>query len=263
MNLIALDIGNTSIGVGFFLNDREELVQSFPNTELAKVAEVLKSSWARIPTAAASKEKKRDGVILASSVNPKAADALADIVRVELGEKIYFVGRDIPLKLNIAVDEPAKVGTDRLVAAAAAYAVVEEAVVVADFGTAITIDLVNDDGTFMGGVILPGFELSAKALNTGTALLPKIDVTRPTTPFGRNTRDAINCGIYWSSVATLQEVTRRFAEHLGKWPRTIVTGRSAQLIKEDCDFIDTFVSDLVIRGIALVYREYIQRDKEE
>lgn len=262
MNLIALDIGNTSISVGFFLNDREELVESVPNTDLAAVAVLLKSSWARIPISPSSKENKRDGVIVASSVNPKVLEATADIARVELGEKIYVVGREIPLSLNIAVDEPSKVGTDRLVAAAAAYAVVEEAVVVADFGTAITIDLVDDDGTFLGGVILPGFELSAKALNTGTALLPKIEVTRPDGPFGKNTRDAMNCGIYWSAIAALQETTRRFSEHLGKWPKTVVTGRSAQMIKEDCDFIDSFVSDLVVRGIALVYREYVNREKE-
>jgi type III pantothenate kinase len=263
MNLIALDIGNTSVGVGFFLNDKEELIQSIPNTDLVTLAGILKSSWARVPTATASKEKKRDAVIVASSVNPKVADAIADIIRVELGEKMYLIGRDISLKLNIAVDEPSKVGTDRLVAAAAAFAVVEEAVVVADFGTAITIDLVNDDGTFLGGVIVPGFELSARVLNSGTALLPKIDVTRPTTPFGKNTHDAINCGIYWAAVATLQEVTRRFAEHLGKWPKTVVTGRASQIIKDDCDFIDSFVSDLVVRGIALVYREYVQRENEE
>jgi type III pantothenate kinase len=262
MNLIALDIGNTNTSIGFFLNDREELIQSISNTDLAALAAVLKSSWARIPTVKASKEKKRDGVVVASSVNPKVAETIADIVRVELGEKMYFIGMDIPLALNIAVDEPSKVGTDRLVAAAAAYAVVEEAVVVADLGTAITIDLVDDNGTFLGGVILPGFELSTRALNTGTAMLPKVDITRPQTPFGKNTRDAINCGIYWSAIASLQEITRRFSEHLGKWPKTVVTGRASQLIKDDCDFVDSFVPDLVVRGIALVYREYVQREKE-
>jgi type III pantothenate kinase len=263
MNLIALDIGNTSIGIGFFLNDREELLQSIPNTDLTKLTQILESSWSRIPVVAASKEKKRDGIIAVSSVNPKVADAIADIVRLKLGERMYFVGKDIPLKISIAIDEPSKVGTDRLIAAAAAYAVVEEAVVVADFGTAITIDLVDENGTFLGGVIAPGFDLSAKALNTGTAQLPKIDVTRPEAPFGKNTRDAINCGIYWGAIAMLQEVTRRYAEHLGKWPRTVVTGSGSQLIKEDCDFVDTFVPNLVIRGIALAYREYIASKKEE
>ena len=262
MNLIALDIGNTNISFGFFMQDKEELIQSMPNTDLTTLAGLLKSSWARIPTARSSKEKKRDGVIVASSVNPRVAEAVADIVRVELGEKMYLIGKDIPFSLNIAVDEPSRVGADRLVAAAAAYAVVEEAVVVADFGTAITIDLVDDEGSFLGGVILPGFELSAKALNTGTALLPKIDVTRPDAPLGKNTRDAINCGIYWSAIATLQEITRRFAEHLGKWPKTVVTGRGAQLIRQDCDFIDSFVDNLIVRGIVLVYREYVQREED-
>jgi type III pantothenate kinase len=262
VNLIAIDIGNTSISIAFFLNDKEELLQSMPNTDLAGLAVILKSSWSRIPTMQASKEKKRDGVIVVSSVSPKITATLEDIVRVELDEKTYLIGRDIPLALNIAVDEPSKVGTDRLVAATAAYAVAEEAVVVADFGTAITIDLVDDEGTFLGGVIMPGFELSTKALNTGTAMLPKVDITRPDGPFGKNTRDAINCGVYWSAIASLQEITRRFSEHLGKWPKTVITGSAAQIIKDDCDFIDSFVPNLVVRGIALVYREYVQRESE-
>jgi type III pantothenate kinase len=262
VNLIALDIGNTNIGIGFFLNDREELVRSVPNRDLASVAAVLKSSWAMLPVISSSGQNKRDGAIVASSVNPQVAEAVADIVRIELGEKMQLIGRDIPLSLNIDVDEPSKVGSDRLVAAAAAYAVVEEAVVVADFGTAITIDLVDDEGTFLGGVILPGFELSSAALSSGTALLPKVEITRPQSPFGKNTREAINCGIYWSGIATLQEITRRFAEYLGKWPKTIITGGNSRLIKEDCGFIDSFVDDLVVRGIALVYREHLRQKAE-
>jgi type III pantothenate kinase len=142
-------------------------------------------------------------------------------------------------------------------AAAAAYAVVEDTVVVAQIGTAVTIDLVDERGIFLGGVIVPGFEAGVQALKDSTAQLPKINVHKPETVYGKNTSDAINCGIYYSIIATLQEVTRRYAEKIGKWPQTVLTGSGAAMIKDDCDFIDSFVPNLVIKGIALAYRKYI------
>ena len=156
------------------------------------------------------------------------------------------------------MDEPDKVGTDRVVAAAAAYSVVEDAVVVADLGTAVTIDLVDQNGVFLGGVICPGFEISAKALNENTAQLPHIKVTRPEAPFGKNTTDAINCGLYYSIIGTLEEVIRRYAEKIGKWPQTVITGSGAKLIKDDCAFIDNYVPNLVVKGIVLAYQKYIE-----
>ncbi|MHC4154803.1 MAG: type III pantothenate kinase [Planctomycetota bacterium] len=156
------------------------------------------------------------------------------------------------------VDEPGKVGTDRVVAAAAAYAVVEEAVVVADFGTAMTIDLVDQHGVFQGGVICPGIEMGAEALRRSTAQLPRIKVSRPEAPYGKNTTDAINCGLYYSAVSTLQEVVRRYAEKIGRWPHTVLTGSAAELIKDDCEFVDSYVPNLVLKGIVLAYQKYIE-----
>ena len=164
--------------------------------------------------------------------------------------------------MGMWVDEPDKVGTDRVVAAAAAYSVVEDAVVIADFGTALTIDLVDERGNFLGGVICPGFEISSRALNENTAQLPKTKVTRPKEPYGKNTIDAINCGLYYSAMATLQEVIRRYAEKIGKWPQTVLTGSAAEIIKDDCDFIDSYVPNLVVKGIVLAYKKYIEEKKD-
>jgi type III pantothenate kinase len=145
-----------------------------------------------------------------------------------------------------------------VLAAAAAYAVVENAIVVADFGTAVTIDIVDDRGVFLGGVICPGFEISARALNESTAQLPLVEVGRPKLPWGRNTADAINCGLYYSAIATLQEIIRRYAEKIGRWPQTVLTGSAAELIKDDCEFVDSYVPYLVVKGIALAYRKYLE-----
>ena len=258
MNIIAIDIGNTNIDIGFFLDDKEQFIKSIPGRSSAKLTSCLKSAWRKIPIAKSSKEKKRDGVIVVSSVKPAWTKLIQKIAKDNLGEKVYIIGKDIPLPMRLWVDEPDKIGTDRVVSAAAAYAVTADAVVVADFGTAVTIDLVDTKGTFLGGVICPGFEISAKSLKENTAQLPKAEITKPNAPYGKNTAEAINCGLYYSAVGTLEEVIRRYAEEIGKWPQTVITGSAAKTIKDDCNFIDSFIPNLVVKGIVLAYKKYIE-----
>jgi len=257
MNIIAVDIGNTNIDIGLFLKDEEQFVKSIPGASRAKLTSCLKDAWEKIPIAESSKENKRDGVIVVSSVKPKWTKIIEEIAQNSLDEEIHIIGDEIPLPMNLWVDEPDKVGTDRVISAAAAYDVVEDAVVVADFGTAVTIDLVDKNGVFLGGVICPGFEISAKALKDYTAQLPNIKITKPKAPYGRNTAEAINCGLYYSVVGALQEIIRRYAEKIGKWPQTVITGSAAKTIKDDCDFIDSFVPHLVVKGIVLAYKKHI------
>jgi type III pantothenate kinase len=256
VNIIAIDIGNTSITIGLFLEGDQKFVQSVPGKDQGKLTDLLKSAWQMVPVAKGSKEKKRNGVIVASSVKPAWTKLIQQIAKKDLGEKVHIVGKDIPLPMSLWVDEPERVGTDRVVAAAAAYAVVEDAVAVADFGTAVTIDLVDQHGVFQGGVICPGLEMGADALQRSTAQLPRVKVARPDAPYGKTTTDAINCGLYYSAVSTLQEVVRRYAEKIGRWPHTVLTGSAAETIKDDCEFIDSYVPNLVVKGIVLAYQKY-------
>jgi type III pantothenate kinase len=262
MNIIAVDIGNTNITIGLFLNDAEEFIKSVPGRSEKKLTRLLCDSWSQIPIAKSSREKKRDGVIVVSSVRPDWTGRVEEIAKKHLDERIYLIGKDIPLPIRLWVDEPEKLGTDRALSAAAAYAVVENAVVVADFGTAVTIDLVDENGIFQGGVICPGFEISSQALKDNAAQLQKVKVSRPREPYGKNTTDAINCGLYYSAVATLQEVVRRYAEKIGTWPYTVITGSAAAIIKDDCEFIDSYVPNLVVKGIVLAYRKFIEEKME-
>lgn len=258
MNLIAVDIGNTNINIGLFLAGKEKYVKSVPGKSTGKLTECIKSAWEQIPVAKSSKEKKRDGVIVVSSVKPDWSKMVADIAKQALGEKIYLIGKDVPYPIELSVEQPERVGSDRVVSAAAAYAVTENAVIIADFGSAVTIDLVDERGIFVGGVICPGFEMSAEALKQNTALLPKVKVKKPKQPFGKNTAQAINCGLYYSAIGTLEEVIRRFAEKIGHWPQTVITGEAAGIIKDDCQFIDSYVPNLVVKGIALAYQKYLE-----
>lgn len=262
MNIIAVDIGNTNIAIGLFLNDEQEFIESIPGSNQTKLKNCIKSAWKKIPVLEISKEKKRDGVIVVSSVKPQWTKVIEKIASEQLDERILLIGKNIPLPISLSVDQPEKVGTDRVVSAAAAYEVVEDAVVIADFGTAVTIDLVDEKGVFLGGVICPGFETSAQALKQNTAQLTKVKIIKPKAPYGKNTAEAINCGLYYSAIGTLEEVIRRFAEEIDKWPQTVITGAAAAVIKDDCQFIDSYVPNLVIKGIVLAYKKYIDEKAE-
>lgn len=257
MNLIAIDIGNTNITFGLYLKDQLEKIETISGDRKEELQKGLTELWEIIPVSKSSKEKKRDGVIVVSSVKPVWTEMIAEMAKEKLDEKILMVGKEIPFPIDLSIKENSKIGTDRVLAAAAAYSVVEQAVVVADFGTAVTIDLVDDRGIFLGGTILPGFEIAAKALNEHTALLPKVEVTKPELPFGQTTSEAINCGLYYSAVGALQEIIRLYAEKIGTWPQTVITGSGAKIILDDCKFIDSYVPNLVIQGIAPAYRNYI------
>ncbi len=262
MNIIAIDIGNTSIDIGLFLEDKKEFIQTISGTAMDEIKTVLSTAWERIPKISLSKEGKRDGVLVVSSVKPAWTKQIARIVKQELDEDIRLVGKDVPLPISAFVDDPNEVGTDRLIAAAAAYAVVENAAVVIDVGTAVTIDLVDQHGVFQGGVIFPGFELGACALQEHTAQLPKVEISRPLEPYGKNTADAIKCGLYYSLVGALEEIIRRYAEKLGAWPQTVITGAGAALIKDDCQFIDSYVPGLVVHGLVLAHKRYLEESTE-
>jgi type III pantothenate kinase len=263
MNLLAIDIGNSNVRVGLFLDGELKSVDSISGRDQTRLTAAMQTAWQSIPVSKSSKEDKRDGVIVVSSVKPEWVETVREIAKEKLNEKIMVIGDNIPLPMAMFVDEPLKVGTDRVIAAAAAYAVVEDAVVVADFGTALTIDLVDQHGVFQGGVICPGLAMEAKALKDGTAQLPEVTVTRPSEPYGKNTVDAINCGLYYAAIGTLEEVIRRYAERIGRWPQTILTGSAAAVIKDDCQFIDNYVPDLVVKGIALAYRKYLDEKSGE
>jgi len=154
------------------------------------------------------------------------------------------------------------VGTDRVVNAAAAFAVVEDACIIADFGTAITIDLVDEEGVFQGGVIAPGFGICSAGLAQGTAKLPQVQVTMPRDTVGASTEEAINAGLFYQATGLLRTITEKYAEQIGRWPQTIVTGGASELIRKECDFIDSWIDNLTVRGIVIAFKKYLA-DKAE
>ncbi|MBN1787060.1 MAG: type III pantothenate kinase [Sedimentisphaerales bacterium] len=261
MNIIAVDIGNTNITIALFVDDTQSGLEKVPGSDTAKITEVLKAFWEKVPVSKASKDKKRDGHIVIASVNPEWTEQVKKIVKKTLDEKALEIGegKDVPLPMKLDVKDPAAIGVDRVVNAFAAYSVVGDAVIVADFGTAVTIDLVSNEGVFLGGVIFPGFDMSADALNRHTAALPKIGkIVQPVgKPYGRSTAEAINNGLYYAAIGAIEILGRVYSEEANKWPQTIATGGNMDVIKSGCDFVDSFVTNLCVKGVVLAYKKYL------
>jgi len=246
MTILAIDIGNTRTRLAR-VNDRKvETPVVLPTGEVPRIDEAIKNLFRQ-------SDEKTPLTIAVCSVVPHLTDHVAELARMSLDTEARIIGRNLPLPMKLHLKDTQRVGSDRVAAAAMAFERIGKAVAVASFGTAITIDCVNDDGAFLGGAILPGLQLSAKALEEHTAQLTLVDLIPPETPWGRDTAEAISAGIVFGAAGALREIIERYATELGRWPELIVTGGDGPLMAKYCDFIKAVVPELVLMGIELAY----------
>ncbi len=248
-DLVVIGIGNSHVAAGVAGGWRVSDVRSVAASELSELAQVVDELWHRLAV-------QRPRRIVVASVVPVILEHLRSAASLEQAANMLVVREDIDLPVKTDIDNPETVGTDRVCAAAAAYERTGRACAVADFGTAITIDCVSDDGVFLGGTILPGLGISAASLEEHTAALPLAQISPTSCAFGRNTEQAIRAGIFYGAIGALREIVERFATELGKWPTLVATGRDAQMIADECNFVDAVVPNLVLEGAALAYLRY-------
>jgi type III pantothenate kinase len=158
-----------------------------------------------------------------------------------------------PLQLD--VDEPQNVGADRALNAIAAHAKYPADLLIIDFGTATTFDVVDSFGAYKGGIIAPGINLSLDALVNAAAKLPRVAIEAPedTTVVGRTTESQMIIGIYWGYVAMLEGLTERLKRELGRPVKVIATGGLASLFDKHTNVFDAIEPDLTIQGLSLLY----------
>jgi type III pantothenate kinase len=256
-HVLACDCGNTRIRLAHIQGEAVESVRSFQLGELADLGEAIAGLWNAMPT------PKR---IVATSVNPSALRALEAAALETTDQEVLVVGRELPLPIDTDVEDAAGVGTDRLCAASAAFDRLGTACVIADFGTAITIDCVNDEGVFQGGVILPGLRMGASALAGATAQLPEVDIAGAEAPdyvYGKTTEQAILGGLVFGARGALRERVEAYATQLGTWPLVILTGGDAKLVSPHTgqdDFVQAVVEDLTLRGVAMAFYRGLMKE---
>ena len=251
--ILACDVGNSAVHLAAVCGDEVSAPRILNTGQLSGLGEAMVAIWEHLPTPRS---------VVACSVSPASLKAVEATALDALSTEVLVVGRDLPLPIETRLTTPASAGTDRLCAAVAAYDRLGHACVVADFGSAITVDCVDDDGVFLGGAIMPGLRMSLKALHDSTAQLPHVELAEPNWTFGRDTRQAILGGVVYAARGALRALVESYATALGRWPVVIATGGDAPLICHDAnhnELIQAIVPDLTLRGAAIAYYRTLLR----
>lgn len=254
--LIAVDIGNSRVKFGAFApSSAEPLPAPTATLELASHDE----HFAKRLAAWLADEELPAARWSVASVNRQVRQQLVDWLAVErpTDEVVPLTFRELPLEILLA--EPERVGLDRLLGAVAANALrgAEQPAVVVDLGSAITVDLVSETGAFMGGAILPGIGMAARALHEQTdqlPLVPMAELHEPPPALGTATISAIQAGLYWGAVGAVRELVHRLTADAAQRPLVLLTGGAAPLVAQLVEPDARHESHLVLAGIALALR---------
>jgi type III pantothenate kinase len=252
INLVVLNVGNSRLAVGSFVGGEAGEVARIPHDRRQEWAEAIAEAWNRV-------EGRDNAAVVAAGVNPAMNQAVEDAVHEAAGRRVVWVGRDLELPIKVLTDSPEQTGVDRVLNVAAAYEQMGHACIVVDAGTAITVDVCNDAGEFLGGAIAPGVKLQLDALHTGTAQLPQLEPSQfaaPADPIGRSTTQSILHGVYHGIRGMVKELAENYATELGRWPEIIATGGDAARLFTDWELIHAISPDLTLYGIALTYAEH-------
>jgi len=248
--ILVLDIGNTTTHIATWHDNNLKTPLSESTTDDNAIAKAIDAHLAALPnqTAAAA---------VIGSVVPDATGRVARLIETALDRNALLVGGSIPLPMEVDVTDASAVGVDRVCAAYAAYERLNTGCIVVDFGTAITVDLIDDEGTFLGGAILPGIDMQLRSLHENTAALPSITPGVPDLPYGRSTEQAMQTGVCRGVAGAVRELVEGYASHLCRWPQTVATGGDLAFIKPYVSFVDSFVTDLTLRGVGLSYTKHL------
>jgi type III pantothenate kinase len=193
---------------------------------------------------------------IAACVNPPCEPMLAQACRdAGLGAPLY-AGRDLPIHMDFDVENPSTVGIDRVLNVKAAYAVNRRAAATVDLGTAVSVSVVDDDGRFVGGAILPGMSLACRSLASGTASLPLVCPSRPKAALGKSTVAAMESGVFYGTLGAVREIISRVSSELDTDIRVFVTGGDSALMRSDLPDDWTYAPGLTMEGLRLVYEEH-------
>jgi len=243
-------IGNSRTALGIWTSGQVAAVVRVPTGDVGAFDEAFEELARSMPLG-------RPAAAVVSSVVPMALATVRARIEALIDRAALVIGEQVARPIDVCVPEPAKVGMDRLCNAAAAYERLEHSCVVVDFGTAVTVDLVDDDGVFQGGAILPGLRLQFAALHQHTAQLPEVPVEIPEDPVGRSTREAMQSGVCRGLCGAVRGLVEAYASKINHWPQTVATGGDAVLLAPYCDFLDNVVPDLCLRGVGLAYSRRI------
>ena len=252
--LLAIDAGNTNV-VFALVKDGEIRTRWRIATDARRTADEY-AVWLHQLLQLEGYERGDVSAVIIATVVPRALHNLQVLASKYFKTEALVAGR-APVEWGVKLDvvEPDTVGADRVVNAIAAHALHPSDLIVIDFGTATTFDVVDYSGAYKGGIIAPGINLSLDALVAAAAKLPRIAIEAPENGnvIGRTTEAQMHSGIYWGYVAMMEGLTARMKAEIGRPVKVIATGGMATLFDGRSDLFDAVEPDLTIKGLAMLY----------
>lgn len=249
--LLTVDVGNTNITLGVF--DKEKIVGTYRLT--TKMQRTSDEFGIDIKAILNEYEGKIDDVII-SSVVPGVMYSLNSAFIKYYGVTPKVVGPGMKTGIKLNVPNPREIGADRIVDAVGAYDVYGGPVIVIDFGTATTYDLIGPDGEFLAGITAPGIRISAKALWEDTAKLPEIEIKKPDSILAKETISSMQAGLVYGYIGQTEYIVKKVKEESGYMDAKVVaTGGLGKIIAEETDCINVYDKDLTLNGLRLIYEK--------
>lgn len=252
--LLAIDSGNTNIVFAVYGEDSKVLGEWRSSTDANRTADEFGIWLEQLMTMAGLKRADIKDAIIATVV-PATLFSLKTLCRKYFDCEPLVVGDPgVDIGIAVHVPHPEEVGADRLVNALAAHEKYGGPLIIVDFGTATTFDVIDASGAYEGGVIAPGVNLSSEALHQAAAQLPRVAVERPESVIGKATVPAMQSGIFWGYVSMIEGIVRRICDELDLDMDVIATGGLAPLFTSATDVIRLADDDLTLRGLLAIHR---------
>jgi type III pantothenate kinase len=249
--LLAIDIGNTNIKIGIFDGDKLKATWNLA-TGIHRTSDEYGGVLLNLMERKNIPLPKVSGVAICSVV-PPLLPALVELCKKYLDIDPLVVEAGVKTGMRIRLDNPREVGPDRVVDAVAAQNLYGKPVIIIDFGTATTFDVVSGEGDYLGGAIAPGIVIATEALYTRTAALPRIGLSHPKQVIGKNTIAAMQSGIMFGYIELIEGMIRRIERELGNKAKVVATGGQAHLLAEEIPAIEAVNPDLTLVGLRLIY----------
>ena len=251
--LLAIDIGNTNIVIGC-MKDDEIVFKARIATDRLRTSDQYGVEIKNMIEAFGVNLREIDDCIISSVVPPVFNSVRTGVLKI-IGKQPMVVSPGLKTGLNIHVDVPSQVGSDRIVIAVAALAEYEAPLILMDLGTATTIEVVEPDNRYVGGVIVPGVMVSLDALTSRAAQLPGISLDKPKAVIGKNTVDCMRSGMMHGTAAMIDGIIERIEEELGHKATIVATGGLARFITPLCKREIILERDLLLKGLNIIYKK--------
>ena len=250
--LLTIDVGNTNITMGVF---QDEFLQGMfrMTTKQSRTSDEYGFTICGILEHRGIDPKNIDAVIIASVV-PDIMHSLTSGIIKYLDATPVIVSHETPSGIRVNTDQPSRTGADRIVNAVAGYAIAKGPVIVVDFGTATTYDLIGPDGTLDACIIAPGIETAGRSLWGGAAMLPAIQIRKPESILAKDTVSGMQGGLVYGAVGQTEYIVKKMKEESGYSDAYVIaTGGLGKIIARETDCIDLYDPRLTLNGLRMIY----------